>query len=92
MQEGTFEALFRTKLLENGLWCFEADGILAAVKADPEERINDVMQQQVEGYPPQMLAVGWVVIRSAAVRWLEPNHWARPLFMSEAERDALLRR
>ncbi len=93
MREGTFEAWIHAEMLKNGLWPRDAAAVLAKIKADEKDALNEVMDKQSKGYPIEMFAVAWLSIQRVALAWLEenkPNHWAKPMFMPRAERDALL--
>jgi len=83
---------FKEKLIklgeENGLWQREAEQIVEAMITDDNAghktmagRWND----DVDGYPPQMIAVLWMSFKFIADKWLaehKPMHWARPMFTS----------
>jgi len=90
---GTFAAKFDVMLQEHGLWPREAKAILDRLAADKDCVLNEVMLRQIEGYPPQLLNVGWAVVSKMALEYIDeacPKHWARPMFLPAKERDAFL--
>ncbi len=69
-------------LIENGLWPQEADAaidVFGDTSADMKHRMND----DTEGYPPELMPVLIMSIRAEAVRWIDankPKHFARCMF------------
>ncbi len=73
-------------LTDHGLWPKEAEEVIDTYRdseAYPEDqrwRFEDV----AEGYPPQVLSVMILAVRSEAVRWIDankPKHFARLMFV-----------
>lgn len=72
-------------LTDNGLWPDEAEAVVEAAKA---EKANESMERRwnddIEGYPKQLLAVLTMPLRAEAVRWIDankPQHFARMMFV-----------
>ena len=89
----TFEETIQQKLEENGMWSAQAQAVIAAYKADSANDAMDRWSDDVEGYPIAMLAVLWMSVQHTALEWIDTNKplaWYRPMFLSPAERDALL--
>lgn len=82
---------FRQKAIEllysNGMFREDAEKVVQNVIAHPS---NEAMQgrwdDDIAGYPPQMLNVLWFTVKSFAVEWIDencPQAWFRPLFAGE---------
>ncbi len=80
----TIEERLRERLINNGLFDFQADEILSAVKSDP---VNETMLgrwgDEATGHPVELMAVVWYNTKRHALAWTEKNFpmaWYRPLF------------
>ncbi len=73
---------------ETGLWQQEAEQIVEVMITEDNERCKTMAGRwwdDVDGYPPQMIAVLWMSFKFTADKWLAehtPKHWARPMFAS----------
>lgn len=81
-------------MMDNGLWLKEAAAVLASVVESEEQKpMQYRWNDPTSDYPDALLAVLWLTIRDAALEWIdenEPQHFARPMFLPPAERDAVL--
>ena len=79
---------------DHGLWPHGATAVLMAMKNDKaNESMSDGWCDDATGYPPQLFAVLFLSASLHAIAWIDankPKHWARPMFLPPAERDALL--
>lgn len=86
-------------LFEHGLFENQAKAVIDLLAADSREKedgtkvpangaLVEVLDKQVEGYPPQMIAVAFMTAKNYAVKWIDancPQHWARPMFADAAD-------
>ena len=77
-------------LVDNGLWPQEAELVIDAYRDNemtPEDmgrRLND----DTEGYPPQLMPLLLLAIRHEAVEWIDANkplHFARLMLAEDTE-------
>lgn len=71
---------------DNGLWPEEAMAVLDEVIAATEEMELRRWEEDLVGYPPQMLGTLWLITKQHALKWIDanrPKHWARPMFLSD---------
>jgi hypothetical protein len=80
----TLEEKFIEELYNRGLFEEQAQEIMDAVKAAPE---NESMQgrwtDRATGYPNVLINALWFSVNDAAIEWMDknaPHHWARPMF------------
>jgi len=80
----TIEQKLKAMLVENGMFDDWAQTVLDIVKS---KKANDAMSgcwnDDVEGYPEQLLAVLWFGVRHTTLEWLNENHpqaWFLPMF------------
>lgn len=72
-------------LTDRGLWPQEADAVIDAYR-DHDTTPDDMtrrMNDDTEGYPPQMMPVLIMCVKAEAVRWIDankPKHFARAAF------------
>lgn len=85
-------------LTDNGLWSQEAEAVFERYIAVPGEDMQRRLNDKIDGYPPQMQAQMQAVLlfglQDTALEWIDankPRHWARPMFLSEKEREKLFR-
>lgn len=71
-------------LVANGLWDDEAQHIMDQAEKDESlEAMKGRWNDDIEGYPPQLLAVTWMSVKLQAKKWLEdnkPQHFALAMF------------
>ena len=71
-------------LTDRGLWPAEAESVIAQyVEGMAGESMKQRMNDDIEGYPKQLLSVVLVGVCSEAVVWIDankPEHFARPMF------------
>ena len=86
-------AILAAKLEELGLWPQEAAVVMQSCR-DDQSLFVDMARRWDEppgNYPPAMLAVLWVSVKTKAAEWLaanKPNHFARSLFGGDREEAA----
>lgn len=75
-----------TELTDLGLWRDEAEAIVKEFQAD---KSTEVMQMRwkddIDGYPPQMLAMLLAGAKTKAIEWIDrnqPRHFARSFLES----------
>ena len=69
-------------MTENGLWPQDADVIISRLVAQ-EDALSEVLGEDAQGYPPQVLAAVWETTRHEVLTWMDaekPKHFARPMF------------
>ena len=80
----TFETKLISMLVERGFFDNDAKQVMEEVKAHKtSESMTGRWDDDMEGYPPQMLAVLWVSAEISALDWIKankPKAWFRPLF------------
>lgn len=80
----TFREKIKSLLEENGLFEDQAGQIVDQLILDKaSEPMSGRWDEDISGYPPQMLAAVWASAKAQAVAWIDknlPRHWARPLF------------
>jgi hypothetical protein len=80
----TFRQHFEKHLFNHGLFEDQAKAVVDHYTASRAgEPMRDRMNDDIAGYPPQIMAGVQMGIHGAAVEWLEsnkPNHWAMPVF------------
>ena len=80
----TFEERLNELLVEHGMWPGQAQAIVDRVKAAKRnESMEGRWDDQIEDYPPQMLAVLWMSVRTEALVYIDencPQAWFRPMF------------
>lgn len=72
-------------LEENGMFRAQAIKVVSTVHCDQTEAISEALDKQVKGYPDSLIDIAWVIVKKAAVKWIEENcpaHWAKPMFES----------
>lgn len=82
----TFRDKFKLMIVGNGLFPEQAEEIMKSIEnaeddylLSLQERLND----HIEGYPQSVLTVGWFVVKSFSLEWIEqncPNAWCKPMF------------
>ena len=88
----TFEQWVLAELEANGMFPAQAQAVLTAYRADPVSTAMDRWHDRVDDYPVAMRAVIWLGVCQSALAWIDanlPRAWYRPMFLSEAERNAL---
>lgn len=80
----TIEEKLVDMLYNHGLFKHQAVEIIERVKAD---EVNKSMmgrwQDQMDGYPSQLLAGLWLSVEDHALQWIDencPQAWYRPIF------------
>lgn len=72
------------RLVNSGLWPDEANEIMDIISADPAH--NDVKFSSAVGdYPPQLVAVLWLITEQTAIVWIDknkPQHFARAILVN----------
>ncbi len=83
----SIESVITAQLVNNGLFPAPAAAVMEAVKADPA---NEVMigrwTDDVEGYPPQIMAAAWYSAKHYALVWIDancPKACFRPIFAGD---------
>ena len=83
----TVEAKFTKMLFERGMFPAQAESVMDLAKQEPAlAEMERRWQDDESEYPPALLAVYWVTICAAAVKWIDknlPQAWYRPLFTPE---------
>ncbi len=78
-------------LVDNGLWPAEVESVIAQyLESMAGESMVARMNDDMEGYPKQLLAVVLIGVRSEAIIWIDankPKHFARRL-LSDAPTEA----
>lgn len=82
---------FRDKAIQlmvnNGMFEADAAKVFEQAEADPaNEAMKDRWNDDVNGYPPQMINVLWFHVKHNAVEWIaknQPQAWYRPMFERE---------
>ena len=70
--------------LKNGLTESQADSVLKQMAAEDDGLITDRWNDTADGYPPQLMAVLWMVFKRNAKQWLLkncPQHFALTMFL-----------
>jgi len=81
----TFVKKLLTMLEERGLSKAQAEGIIDLAKVD--ERIpamDNRWNEQVEGYPDQVISLLWMSVSDIALEWIDancPKAWFRAMFV-----------
>ena len=78
----TFREFMRYELVSRGMWCGDADQVIAAC-LDGDEPLRGIIDSHTEGYPLSMLAVISITICGEAKSWIaknQPKAWYRPVF------------
>lgn len=83
----TFEQFMRERLTNSGMFPNQVNAVVERVKAAPE---NEAMAQRwnddVSGYPSQMLGIAWLTAKRHALAYIDaecPKAWFRPLFTDD---------
>jgi hypothetical protein len=88
----TFEEKAISLLFNNGLMPKEAAAVVERIKAAPENKaMAGRWNDQIEGYPPQMIGVLWFIVRVHATQWIEencPQAWFKAAFAFEDVKEA----
>lgn len=83
----TIEAKLTSMLVNYGLFPDMAGRVMENVKADEaNEAMKNRWGDQVEDYPPAILALGWMSASRHALALIDkecPQHWARPIFANK---------
>lgn len=80
----TIRQKLETRLVDHGLWDEEAAKVMN--QAEQNDSLKDMKgrwNDDVENYPPQLLAVVWMSVKLQAKQWLEanaPKHFALAMF------------
>lgn len=84
----TFKAKAIQLMVNNGMFESDAAKVFEQVEADPA---NDAMKgrwnDDVNGYPPQMVNILWLSVKRNAAEWIatnQPQAWYRPMFEDNA--------
>ena len=84
----TIEDKIKEMLVEHGMWEDQAEAVVEAMKAN---EINRSMvhrwNDDVEGYPPSMLAILWMKAKHAAIEYIDancPETFFRPMFVTDS--------
>lgn len=77
----TIRARMEAELVSNGLWPAEATEILQRlIDRDVVETMTRRWDDDISGYPVELLAVVLMPVKRYAVEWIDefkPNHFAR---------------
>lgn len=81
----TIQEQITKRLVDNGMFEDQANQVISLLKADKicQDTMQDRWGDNIEGYPPQFLAVMWVTTKRHALAWIDANlplAWYRPLF------------
>lgn len=71
---------------EHGLWPAEAEKVVAAQKETLDDDMKRRWNDQIKGYPIQLLAVLFLGTKREALKYIDaekPKHFARPMFEKE---------
>ena len=86
MEQETLYQKMHDMLTSRGLYQASADEIMATVRAEQEaDGPATHLGQPADGYPDMVIAAMWLVVKSAAVDWIDANlplAWYRPMFES----------
>jgi len=81
----TVEEKLKKDLFDRGMfesWC---DVIMETVKAyDYNEPMQGRWQDDIDGYPPQLVIWLWLSVKQAALEYIDtncPGAWFRPMFV-----------
>jgi hypothetical protein len=84
---------FVTKhLTDKGLWPDEATTVIVLMKERSGLEEDRRWRDDLSGYPEAFKAVLMITANSCALQYIDeqkPQHWARPMFLSESERQKL---
>lgn len=74
----------KQRLEEHGLWPDQADAVMEAVCADPDNcAMSGRWDDETADYSPQTIVIVWMSARAHAVKWIDanrPRHFARQAF------------
>ena len=87
---------FKEKMVEllhgQGMFQSQAEAVVELVIADPaNEAMKGRWNEDIAGYPPEIVAVLWLSTKHTAREWIAencPRAWFRPLFDDGATEDA----
>lgn len=81
----TIRATITDRLQEHGLWPQEAEAVMSAVEAAPEnESMKGRWGETPDAYPPMIMTLAWLSAKTKAVEWIDenkPQHFARGMFL-----------
>jgi len=84
----TFKDKAKEMLTERGLSEDEAEAVIEKVVAAPETAaMQGRWDSHIEGYPPQVVNVLWVTVKTHALEYIEatcPLAWFKPMFEESA--------
>lgn len=81
----TFRTAFSTYLVNHGLWPNEAGEIIAEYLDGIGQEIKQRIDDATEGYPPQLMPICIMGLRTVAIEWIDknkPKHFAKQLLES----------
>lgn len=91
--EGSFGHFFLQQLQSMGLWEKEAEQVLEQYQnSDASKELKERWNEQTSAYPDVMKNVLLACLKSEALTWIDenkPQHWARPMFLTKSEQEAL---
>lgn len=80
----TFKQKAIELLMSRGMWEHDAATVFEQVESDPaNEAMKGRWNDDVSGYPPQMINVLWFNVKRNAAEWIaanQPQAWYRPMF------------
>ena len=81
----TIRTVIADRLQDHGLWPKEAEAVMDAVEAAPEnESMKSRWGDTPDDYPPSIVALMWMSAKTKAVEWIDANkplHFARMMFL-----------
>lgn len=81
---GTVRKFLSDKMEENGLWPDEAEAVIKTIEEDKANiTLAQVLDKQIEGYPPMVMSIAWITVCDKAVKYIDehkPKHFARFMF------------
>jgi len=84
----TFEEAVKNMLYNCGMFERQAEAVSKAMKADEANAaMKDRWNDNIEDYPPVMMALMWMSAKQHALQYIDencPNAWFRPLFAENA--------
>lgn len=83
----TFKEKAIDLMFSNGMFEADAKTVFETIKAAPEnEAMADRWNDDIDGYPPEMINVLWFTVKRHALAYIDatcPQAWFRPMFTSE---------
>ena len=83
----TLQETIKQRLIDNGVWEDEAVAIIEQAKTDKVlQHLQNRWNDDIEGYPVQLLVATWYAVKRVAIEWLQvqsPKHFALWMLQDE---------